>query len=67
MVGFGSRTYNILYKERHFRFAIGFYKKSSSSPTFQFSELRTNLTEFRVIVVAYLDNGDPDIHINYSR
>ena len=67
MVGFGSRTYNILYKERHFRFAIGFYKKSSSSPTFQFSELRTNLTEFRVIVEAYLDNGEPYIYINYSR
>ena len=55
LVGYGKRTYDLLNKQRRFRFAIGFYKKSSKSPTFQFSELRTNLTEFCVLVKAYQD------------
>lgn len=49
---FGKRSYNILGINRHFRFAIGFYKKSKDYGPFQFGELRTNLAEFRVIARA---------------
>lgn len=51
-IDFGKRSYNILCINRHFRFAIGFYKKSKDYGPFQFSELRTNLAEFRVIARA---------------
>ena len=49
---FGKRSYNILGINRHFRFAIGFYKKSKDYGPFQFGELRTNLAEFKVIARA---------------
>ena len=51
-VYFGKRSFNILGINRHFRFAIGFYKKSKDYGPFQFSELRTNLAEFNVIARA---------------
>ena len=57
-VGFGKRSYDIQSKPHLFRFAIGFYKKSSKSPTFQFSELRTNLAEFRVLAGVDKYRGD---------
>ena len=49
---FGKRSFNILGINRYFRFAIGFYKKSKDYGPFQFSELRTNLAEFKVIARA---------------
>ena len=64
-VGFGKRSYDIFNNPRTFRFAIGFYKKSSNSPTFQFSELRTNLAEFRVYVQGTNDIKDGKYVINY--
>ena len=66
LVGYGKRTYDLLNKQRRFRFAIGFYKKSSKSPTFQFSELRTNLAEFCILVKAY-QYKDLKIEFIFSR
>ena len=67
-VGFGKRSYDIFNKPHTFRFAIGFYKKSSKSPTFQFSELRTNLAEFRVYVQGTnnVENGKYVINYHFS-
>ncbi len=67
LVGYGKRSCDILHKIRRFRFAIGFYKKSSSSPTFQFGELRTNLATFRVEAYASVNkNGDVELSFRFS-
>jgi hypothetical protein len=64
---FGKRIYDINSKSYAFRFAIGFYKKTSKSPTFQFSELQTNLAEFRVFVhTEHLTNNAYEIHYYLS-
>lgn len=65
---FGKRSYNILGINRHFRFAIGFYKKSKDYGPFQFGELRTNLAEFRVIARAdkFDDSNDFNVTFNFS-
>lgn len=67
-IAYGKRSYNILGIDRHFRFAIGFYKKSKDYGPFQFSELRTNLAEFRVIVRAekFNDSNDYIVTFTYS-
>ena len=67
-IDFGKRSYNILGINRHFRFAIGFYKKSKDYGPFQFSELRTNLAEFKVIARAdTLDSSNNyELTFNFS-
>lgn len=67
-IAYGKRSYNILGIDRHFRFAIGFYKKSKDYGPFQFGELRTNLAEFRVIVRAekFNDSNDYIVTFTYS-
>ena len=67
-IDFGKRSYNILGINRHFRFAIGFYKKSKDYGPFQFSELRTNLAEFKVMARAdtFADSNDYTVTFNFS-
>ena len=62
---FGKRSYNILGINRHFRFAIGFYKKSKDYGPFQFGELRTNLAEFRVIARADRVDGSNNYELTF--
>lgn len=63
---FGKRSYNILGINRHFRFAIGFYKKSKDYGPFQFGELRTNLAEFRVIARADRVDGNNNYELTFN-
>lgn len=65
---FGKRLFNILGINWHFRFAIGFYKKSKDYGPFQFGELRTNLAEFRVIARAdkFDDSNDYNVTFTFS-
>lgn len=63
---FGKRSYNILGINRHFRFAIGFYKKSKDYGPFQFGELRTNLAEFRVIARADRVDGSNNYKLTFN-
>ena len=63
---FGKRSYNILGINRHFRFAIGFYKKSKDYGPFQFGELRTNLAEFRVIARADRVDGSNNYELTFN-
>ena len=63
---FGKRSYNILGINRHFRFAIGFYKKSKDYGPFQFGELRTNLAEFRVIARADRVDGSNNYNVTFN-
>lgn len=65
-VYFGKRSYNILGINRHFRFAIGFYKKSKDYGPFQFGELRTNLAEFRVIARADRVDGSNNYELTFN-
>ena len=66
-LAFGKRIYDINSNSYAFRFAIGFYKKTSKSPTFQFSELQTNLAEFRVFVhTEHLTNNAYEIQYYLS-
>lgn len=62
---FGKRSFNILGINRHFRFAIGFYKKSKDYGPFQFGELRTNLAEFRVIARADRVDGSNNYELTF--
>ena len=62
---FGKRSFNILGINRHFRFAIGFYKKSKDYGPFQFGELRTNLAEFRVIARADRVDGSNNYKLTF--
>ena len=63
---FGKRSFNILGINRHFRFAIGFYKKSKDYGPFQFGELRTNLAEFRVIARADRVDGSNNYELTFN-
>lgn len=65
-IAYGKRSYNILGIDRHFRFAIGFYKKSKDYGPFQFSELRTNLAEFRVIARADRVDGSNNYELTFN-
>lgn len=63
---FGKRSFNILGINRHFRFAIGFYKKSKDYGPFQFGELRTNLAEFKVIARADRVDGSNNYKLTFN-
>ena len=65
-IAYGKRSYNILGIDRHFRFAIGFYKKSKDYGPFQFGELRTNLAEFRVIARADTFGNSNDYIVTFT-
>ena len=62
---FGKRSFNILGINRHFRFAIGFYKKSKDYGPFQFGELRTNLAEFKVIARADTSDSSNNYELTF--
>ena len=63
---FGKRSYNIYNHTRRFRFAVAFYKKSTDSKRFQFSDLRTNLAEFRVNARAFKDKETGKLVLQYK-
>ena len=63
-IPYGKRLVDILEKQRSFKFAIGFYKETDFSWTFRFSDLRTNLAVFKVIVVATASE-DNNYNIDY--
>lgn len=49
-----------------FRFAVAFYKKSTDSKRFQFSDLRTNLAEFRVNARAFKNKESNELVLQYK-
>lgn len=62
LIYFGKTATDVLAHPHRFRFALAFYKKTTSdTPTFHFSSLRTNLAEFRVVVKATLKDDTYEI------
>ena len=66
LLPFGKRSYNIYNHTHRFRFAVAFYKKSTDSKRFQFSDLRTNLAEFRVNARAFKNKESNELVLQYK-